>query len=108
MHRFFVGDPGRLQEVPLRHTFPGTKLTLPEKLAHQIRDVLRLAIGEQLVLLDDSGDEFLCAVTKSSKAGVEVEVTERRDGKSESAARVILCQGLLKSARFEWVLEKGT
>jgi 16S rRNA (uracil1498-N3)-methyltransferase len=70
--------------------------------------VLRLAIGEQLVLLDDSGDEFLCAVTKSSKADVEVEVTERRDGKSESAPRVILCQGLLKSARFEWILEKGT
>ena len=29
-------------------------------------------------------------------------------GRSESAVRVILCQGLLKSARFEWILEKGT
>src|SRR5438094_2301678 len=118
MHRFFVrglegkgiGDGGgeRPQESPLQHAFPGTTITLPEKLAHQIRDVLHLAIGEQLMLLDNSGDEFLCSVTKSSKASVEVEVTEHRTGKSESPVRVILCQGLLKSARFEWILEKGT
>ncbi len=102
MHRFFVEDPG------LHLALPGTKLTLPEKLAHQIRDVLHLAIGEPLILLDNSGDEFLCLVTKSSKASVEVEITERRVGKGESLVRVSLCQGLLKSARFEWILEKGT
>jgi 16S rRNA (uracil1498-N3)-methyltransferase len=81
---------------------------LSEKLAHQVRDVLHLVIGEQLVLLDNSGDEFLCVVKRSSKAGVEVEVRERRAGKRESPVRIILCQGLLKSARFEWILEKGT
>ncbi len=102
MHRFFVEDPG------LHLALPGTKITLPEKLAHQIRDVLHLAIGEQLMLLDNSGDECICSVTKSSKASLEVEVIEHRTGKSESSVRVILCQGLLKSARFEWILEKGT
>jgi 16S rRNA (uracil1498-N3)-methyltransferase len=102
MHRFFVEDPG------LHLALPGTKITLPEKLAHQIRDVLHLAIGEQLMLLDNSGDECICSVTKNSKASIEVEVIEHRTGKSESPVRVILCQGLLKSARFEWILEKGT
>src|SRR5205085_10630032 len=38
----------------------------------------------------------------------EVQVLDRRAGKRESPVRIILCQGLLKSARFEWVLEKGT
>jgi len=33
---------------------------------------------------------------------------ERRPGKREPGVRIVLCQGLLKSARFEWVLEKGT
>lgn len=102
MHRFFV-EPELLKNAE-RTPF----VTLPEKLAHQVRNVLHLAVGEQLMLLDNSGDEFLCAVTKSERAGVEVEVRERRAGKSESPVRVILCQGLLKSARFEWVLEKGT
>ncbi len=102
MHRFFIEDP------ELHLALPGTKITLPEKLAHQIRDVLHLAISEQLVLLDNSGDECICSVTKSSKASVEVEVREHRTGKSESPMHVILCQGLLKSSRFEWILEKGT
>ncbi|HLZ56160.1 MAG TPA: 16S rRNA (uracil(1498)-N(3))-methyltransferase [Ktedonosporobacter sp.] len=96
MHRFFV-PPEAL-----------TTSNLPDKIAHQVRDVLHLGVGEQLVLLDNSGDELLCTVAKSGRAGVEVEIVERRAGKRESPVRIILCQGLLKSARFEWILEKGT
>ena len=104
MHRFFV--------APALLAHPATTgnplITLPDRLAHQVRDVLRLGIGEQLVLLDNSGNEVLASVTKSNRASVEVQVLDRRAGKSESPVRIILCQGLLKSARFEWVLEKGT
>ena len=82
--------------------------TLPKDLAHQVRDVLRLNPGEQLLLLDNSGDEILATVAKTNKATVEVHLLERRPGRSEPAIRIILCQGLLKSTRFEWILEKGT
>ncbi len=81
---------------------------LPKEIAHQVRDVLRLNVGEHLILLDNSGDEVVAAVARSSKAGVEVHLLERRPGKREPGVRIVLCQGLLKSARFEWVLEKGT
>ena len=104
MHRFFVA-PALLAQPA---TTGNPLITLPDRLAHQVRDVLRLGIGEQLVLLDNSGDEVLASVTKSNRASVEVQVLDRRAGKSESPVRIILCQGLLKSARFEWVLEKGT
>ena len=102
MHRFFVEMGSQYSLVP------GELLPLSNKLAHQVRDVLQRVVGEQLVLLDNSGDEIHCTVKSSSKAGVEVLVVERQAGKSESPVRVILCQGLLKSARFEWILEKGT
>ncbi|MBV9227975.1 MAG: 16S rRNA (uracil(1498)-N(3))-methyltransferase [Chloroflexi bacterium] len=100
MHRFFV-PPDVLAA-------PGSTVSLPEKIAHQVRDVLHLAVSEQLVLLDNSGDELLCTVAKSGRAGVDVQVLERRAGESEPSVRIVLCQGLLKSARFEWILEKGT
>jgi 16S rRNA (uracil1498-N3)-methyltransferase len=100
MHRFFV-SPELLKET-------GAIVSLPKELAHQVRDVLRLAVGERLVLLDNSGDEVLAVLEESSRAGVVVQLLERRAGKSESPVRIILCQGLLKSARFEWILEKGT
>ena len=100
MHHFFV-EPTLLAGTSER-------VTLPDNLAHQVRDVLHLSVGEQLILLDNSGDEVLATVTKSGKTGVETQLVERRAGKNESPVRIILCQGLLKSARFEWILEKGT
>jgi 16S rRNA (uracil1498-N3)-methyltransferase len=102
MHRFFIATQG------LRSIVPGELVSLPEKLAHQVRNVLHLAIGEQLVLLDNSGDELVSVIARSSRLEVEVEVLERRVGKREAPVNIILCQGLLKSARFEWLLEKGT
>src|SRR5579864_9554480 len=131
MHRFFIAPefltnlaPARdattlLSREPLAGTLSGEQVTrgvagasimvsLPKPIAHQVRDVLHLAVGEQLLLLDDSGDEVLAAIATSTRATVDVQLLERRAGKSESTIRIILCQGLLKSARFEWILEKGT
>ncbi len=126
MHRFFIPpelltNPTSARNVtvspsqesysnvvaPLAGARPNS-ISLPKDLAHQVRDVLRLNIGEHLLLLDNSGDEILATVAKTSKASVEVHLLERRPGKSEPTVRIILCQGLLKSARFEWILEKGT
>jgi 16S rRNA (uracil1498-N3)-methyltransferase len=100
MHRFFV-PPEILKETNL-------DIALPKSLSHQVRDVIRLNVGEHLILLDNSGDEIPAIVAKTSKTAVEVHLLERRPGKSEPAVRIILCQGVLKSARFEWILEKGT
>lgn len=100
MHRFFVA-PGLVQQLD-------AVISLPKELAHQVRDVLHLQVGEQIVLLDNSGDEIPATVASVSKSAVDVRLLERRAGKSESNVRIILCQGLLKSARFEWILEKGT
>ncbi len=104
MHRFFVHDTG----LSLQQTVEGSEIALPERVAHQVRDVLRLHIDEQLVLLDNSGEEFVAEVTRVERKIVEVRIIERSTSSIESSVRIVLCQGLLKSARFEWMLEKGT
>lgn len=109
MHHFFVapalltGMTGEMGAAP-----PAELIPLPKDIAHQVRDVLHLQAGERLILLDNSGDEIVAAIAQVGKTGVMVRPIERRAGKSESPVRIILCQSLLKSARFEWILEKGT
>ena len=105
MHRFFVLE---LAESAAAGDLIGRRILLPDRIAHQIRDVLHLTVGEQVALLDNSGKEYICNVIKSDRMSVGVEVVGQQEGKPESPVRIILCQGLLKSARFEWILEKGT
>ncbi len=100
MHRFFIA-PELLNQLNI-------DISLPKELAHQVRDVIRLDIGERLLLLDNSGDEVLAEVGRINKGSVEVHLLERRPDRSEPAVHITLCQGMLKSTRFEWILEKGT
>jgi len=98
MHRFFVAP----------EVVAADWVTLPAEVAHQVRDVLRLRVGERIVLLDNSGREFeteLCAVGRD---GVQGAVVARRVGTSEPGTELVLYQGLLKATKFEWILQKGT
>ena len=102
MHRFFIDDAGLLT------LSAGETRALPDTLAHQVRDVLHFTAGEKLILFDASGTEYVCRVTQMSRSSIVVEVKEKRTAQKESGVEIILCQGLLKSARFELILEKGT
>jgi 16S rRNA (uracil1498-N3)-methyltransferase len=102
MHRFFIDDAG------WRNSLSDTTVSLDAKLAHQIRDVLHIRVGEQLVLFDAHGQEYICTLTSSNRSSVELQIDEQYAGQPESKVHIILYQGLLKSARFEMILEKGT
>src|SRR5215467_13432460 len=70
-------QPAGEDQCPLagaRPTSGANPVLLPKEIAHQVRDVLRLTVGEHLLLLDNSGDEVVATVARISKAGVEVDL----------------------------------
>lgn len=87
---------------------PGSELELPQEIAHQARDVLRLTTDDTLHLLDGAGGEYPAEVVALDRKRVVVRLGPRMEGRAEPAARVVLCQGMLKAAKFEWVLQKCT
>jgi 16S rRNA (uracil1498-N3)-methyltransferase len=91
--------------VPLS---PSAEIELPPDVAHQVRDVLRLTPGAAIDLLDGRGMEYPSAVLEVGRKGVRVRVGEPRRGRAEPSVRLVLCLGMLKAAKFEWVLQKGT
>ncbi|HLQ31507.1 MAG TPA: RsmE family RNA methyltransferase [Chloroflexota bacterium] len=71
--------------------------------AHQIRHVLRLRDGEQVAVFDGAGGEWLAQVN-----GESAEICRPVETPAEPETQLTLFQALIKPARFEWVLQKGT
>ena len=97
-HRFFI--------PPEWLTGDTVAITGPQ--AHQIARVLRMRPGDHLVVLDDSGWEFEAQLLAVQPELVRGEVVSRRVVSGEPQTRITLYQGVLKSDRFEFVLQKGT
>jgi len=75
-------------------------------LIHQLRDVLKLRVGEKIVLADGRGAEALAELVAVGKSSVEAAVGETREG-NEPKRRVILYCAILKRENFEYAIEKA-
>ena len=98
MHRFFV-PPSWIQ---------GNEATITGPQAHQIARVLRMGPGDGVVVLDNSGWELELRLVSVDPALVKGEVVHRRLGSGEPRTKISLYQSVLRSQRFEFLLQKGT
>jgi len=74
-----------------------------------IGKVLRLKAGDEVILFDGEGKEYHALLTRVSPR--EISLTLLREPSSvaaESPLRIILGLGLLKSSRFDWLVQKTT
>lgn len=98
MHRFFI-PPSWVE---------GNQITITGPQAHQIARVLRMSPGDLIIALDNSGWEIEVRLTSVDRASVKGEVLHRRLAGGEPHTKISLYQGVLKSNRLEFTLQKGT
>jgi 16S rRNA (uracil1498-N3)-methyltransferase len=91
MHRFYVPEikDGEAELRPAQ--------------VHQLRNVLRLHDGDQVAVFDGTGTEWLAQLH-----GDRAELLHAINHSAEPETRLTLFQALIKPARFELVLQKGT
>ena len=101
--------------MKLQRFFIETGLTLGKEIAiddaelsNQVVRVFRKRTGDQIILLDNSGFEFLTNITSLNKKGIEVYVEEKKEVENKQKNEVTLFASLIKKDKFEWVLEKCT
>ncbi|MDP7534129.1 MAG: 16S rRNA (uracil(1498)-N(3))-methyltransferase, partial [SAR202 cluster bacterium] len=87
MHRFFVPPESIVADV----------VAIPRSKARQIARVLRLNPGDEIVVLDNTGDEYDVTLTEISADNAVGRVTDRRHTSGEPRRRIVLYQALLKS-----------
>ncbi|MDO8483256.1 MAG: RsmE family RNA methyltransferase [bacterium] len=99
LHNFFIeekiGDRSRIE-------------VSDSDLIHQWRQVFRLNTGAIVVLLDNSGFEYTAQFTTLTYLKAEFVILEKRKNKFLPKKEIFLFQALIKTDKFEWILEKGT
>ena len=93
MHRFFVQPAAMAAD-----RFP-----IPQAIAHQVSRVLRLADGEELLLLDGRGAQARCRLD-----GGMCVVVKREEASGEPGHQLTIWQALLKGDHLEPVIRHGT
>ena len=95
--RFFC--PGDLSQ--------GATRDLPDDAAHHASRVLRLTVGDPVIVFNGDGGESDAQISSIGKDHVAVRVGRWRDRDAESPVRVTLVQGLSARERMDYTLQKA-
>jgi 16S rRNA (uracil1498-N3)-methyltransferase len=77
--------------------------------ARHLRSVLRLGPGDRVFVFDGAGHEYECEVTEGGKDFVRLKVIgEVAPASPESPLKITLAVALLKSDKFDLVVQKAT
>jgi 16S rRNA (uracil1498-N3)-methyltransferase len=98
MNRFFLSVD----------TLATRQITFPSEVAHQVARVLRLRSGQQVIVLDNRGFEYVVELTVAASGKVTGTVLEKRLAAGESGFRLVVYMGLTQRDKFEWTLQKCT
>jgi 16S rRNA (uracil1498-N3)-methyltransferase len=86
----------------------GTKVALPPSAANHVARVLRLRAGASLTVFDGTGGEYRAEIASVVDGDVVVSVGEHVQGTPESPLRITITQGIPRSERMDWALQKAT
>ncbi len=84
-----------------------TSIPLDRNASHYVKKVLRYSMGDELIVFDGSGKEYLCSIS-DLKEKVILNVKEIKESKIKPSRDIILLQGLLKGKKMDLVVQKAT
>ena len=95
LKRFFVDEIG------------ATAVLVGEEFEHA-KNVLRLGVGDEVVLLDNSGKEYTAVIASQEKRAMTLNVIGETQGDKEPNTKIALAFGYLKNAdKNEFIVQKA-
>ncbi len=98
MHRFFLS----VQSIH------NDSVVIDGETAHRMREVLRLKVRDRVMILDNTGMEYHVELKTIQRHEITGKVVDKGICENESMLGITLYQSLLKSDKFELVLQKCT
>lgn len=97
MYRFFV-EENQIGE---------DRITITGKDVNHIRNVLRMNVGEKVLISNGMDREYVCSIDNILKDEVQVIIEDVNGPARELPVKVTLFQGLPKSDKMEWIIQKA-
>jgi 16S rRNA (uracil1498-N3)-methyltransferase len=86
----------------------GDEVKLPAAGAYHVARVLRMREGAPLILFDGMGGEYQAEIIRVEGDAVSARLMHQTPGTAESPLKVTLVQGVSRSERMDWTLQKAT
>ena len=86
---------------------PGNELVLDEGATEHVSRVLRMRIGDPLVLFNGDGRDYPARLTCCERREVRAQVDNAVDVATESALRLVLAQALVSGSKMDLVIQKA-
>ena len=87
-------------------------ISLPKEIAHYLSNVLRLSVGDQLLVFNSQQGEFRARLIAVAKRKVDIELLEKNRGVHDLARRaslsIHLILGLSRGDRMDFAVQKST
>ncbi len=78
-----------------------------EEIINQVKNVLRLKIGDKIILADGKLNEALAEIREFRKESILVDIVEISQNKNEPVVHAVLYCSILKRENFELVVQKA-
>jgi len=85
----------------------GSRISISDEDVRHIAAVLRMKIGDALLLCDGQGAEYQVTIAEISKTEIKTEIVSQ-SSREITAPRITLGQGLPKSDKMDWIVQKAT
>lgn len=86
----------------------GSDVELESEQARYLGRVLRLRVGDRLLVFDGEGGEFEATISAIGKTSATLRVGEKTLASAESLLRVHLVQGISRGERMDFIVQKAT
>lgn len=97
MHHFFV-TPEQVKD---------NQIYIEGSDVNHIKNVLRMKIGEEFHVSDGNNRKYRCAVQEFGEEVVCASILEELESDTELPSKLYLFQGLPKSDKMEWIVQKA-
>ncbi|MBO5388652.1 MAG: 16S rRNA (uracil(1498)-N(3))-methyltransferase, partial [Lachnospiraceae bacterium] len=97
MHRFFVDNLSGASD----------NIIITGNDVNHIKNVLRLKIGEKIMVSDGSGTDYQCSISDIDSDMVTADIEDVFKNAAELPVKITLFQGMPKSDKLELIIQKA-